>query len=576
MSTTRRRQPRLVDLPREIWQYIALEVVAAVLAEQDSHRSLPFPDSLLPNLEGSTRLGRSDSIGMNPAPLWDEGLSPMDCTCSDGWLSGQTQHCYSDPDYPPHRNSSILALLAICRELREPLIGFQALWAQIALMFPQFLPDSLIWAGNNPNHPLRLETLHGLCSCVLPMIVTRAHRATHIRLAIPLKRSYGTHPSDQIFNLLRDGPNRGRLLHAEFRYDPYYAGISEIAFTRFAPRRLPGLLSFTGVNNPEIGFSDVLTKLELASLTEDMTFPVDFVSSVLRKCHLLEHLVLQMVLDDPSDTIVNTRPIRLMHLKFFLLCDTWEYWDYIKVRLACPAYTSIHPDIVIDDPFWLNNGYRGFARAVTRECFGSRLIPCDVVILDCHRGSPPSGVLEYIRFTFAQTEAAAWAERDPSNLAARLSLTFRFQSIAIQKRYPPNVSSWRNFELNADHERIISDVLLGISEGAVTYTGLEELESTHTFIQKGDGGSRHLDTCGDLANLFPNLQSIVLHGVTNPSYPAVCNLVAELARPAATWGALERVRLPDWAWSDVMWGEYNARIQEQDPDRPGGVIEWST
>ncbi|VDB96545.1 unnamed protein product [Peniophora sp. CBMAI 1063] len=571
--------PLLLTLPKELWQNVAVEVVTSVLDDEDkANRQLPFPASLLPPLKNPRTSGYAGSIGRDtiPCPLarWDPSLPALPCTSRDGRLSRQTQHC--SLQHPPYNRSSILALLAICRVLREHLIGLQPFWAQIALLFPAFLPDSLEWAGHSLKYPFRLETAFGLCSCILPMLLPRVARATHIRVALPCAPFGERYPCDQILDLLKDSPHH-RIQHVEARQD------LPTGTAMHSPQalELPSLRSFAGVNTLRTAYSKSLRRLYLASQGDNVALPVDFFLGVLCECPRLEELVVQTALRDAVDDIDDQSPIiHLPNLRFFLLCDYLERWRLILSGIDIPDSTSIHADIVMDHLSQRVGKFRNFAIMAAQDCLPARM-SCRAVLVEYHevekeRSMKDRAGPQFVSFVFGDTEDAVWAERNPVRCTARNSLTFRFQGEALVKRYPAEEweldgRAWYPPESN----NLFQDLLSGISY-ALNSRHLEHLNfgTTETFIEKAGGRVRHLSSCGQIAETFPNLRSLVIYGVTNDMFHVVSDMIKELVLEKSPWYNLKRVRLPDWEGAETCRHIWNDLIRTNTMRKERKDIEW--
>ncbi|VDC02601.1 unnamed protein product [Peniophora sp. CBMAI 1063] len=574
--------PLLLTLPKELWQNVAIEVVTAVLrTEDEANHHLPFPASLLPPLQNPGTSGYAGSIGRDPIPpllaRWDPSLPALACTSRDGRLSRQTQHC--SLRHPPHIRSSILALLAICRVLRGHLIGLQPFWAKIALLFPPFLPDSLNWAGSGLEHPFRLETSYGLCSCVLPMLLTRVTRATHIRIALPRAPFGEQYPCDQIFDLLRNSSSR-RLRHLELRHDSPHATPSTSPHTPQS-LELPFLQSYIGVNILRIAHGESLRRLNIASECDDVALPVDFFLGALGQCPRLEELSVQTALRDAVEDVDAQSPlISLLYLRYFLLCDYLERWRLIRSRIDIPDDASIHADIVLDHLSQRLGRFKDFAAAAARYCLPAQM-SCRVVLVEYHqvrkeRSGYDHVVPQFVSFVFADTEDAVWAERDPSRWTARDSLTLRFQGEALGRRYP--AEEWENAGRARDPPQtnaLFHELLSGI-EYALQLRDQPHLnfEVTKTFIEKAGGRARHISSCREIAETFPNLRSLVIYGVTGDSFHIVSDLISELAFARSPWYNLKQVRLPDWEWGASLWEAWNARIRRNVTREGKEDIEW--
>ncbi|VDC02164.1 unnamed protein product [Peniophora sp. CBMAI 1063] len=551
--------PLLLTLPKELWQNVAVEVVASVLDDEDeANHQLPFPASLLPPLKNPRTSGYAGSIGQDPIPhplaRWNPSLPLLPCTSRDGRLSRQTQHC--SLRHPPCNRSSILALLAICRVLRGHLIGLQPFWAQIALSFPTFLPDSLDWAGHSLAYPSRLETAHGLCSCVLPMLLPRVTHATHIRVALPCAPFGEQYPCDQILDLLKDSPQRIQRL--DVRQDLPNSTIGTATHTPQA-LELPLLQSYIGVNMLCTAYSKSLRTLYLASQGDKVALPVDFFLGVLRECSRLEELSVQTALRDAIDDIDEQSPIiHLPYLRFFLLCDYLERWRLILSSIDIPDSTSIHADIVMDHLSQHLGEFRDFAIIAAHDCLPAQM-SCKVVLVEYHqvkkeRFMEDRAGPQFVSFVFANTEDAVWAGRDPMRREARNSLTLRFQGEALASRYP--AGEWE-LDGPAWHPPESDDLFHYLLSGIDYDLNSRRLEHlnfgiTETFIEKAGGRVRHISSCRRIAKTFPNLRSLVIYGATNETFYIVPDMIKELAWEKSPWYNLKQVRLPDWEGAETF------------------------
>ncbi|VDC02603.1 unnamed protein product [Peniophora sp. CBMAI 1063] len=575
----------LLLLPKEIRQRILLEVVSAILAKRDARNVLPFPDSLLPPLSEAEGSGFPGSFGKDPIIPYlahvNDRISIKACTSLEGSLSGQTQYCYQDHPRPSdeQQSRSILALLCICRQLREDLIDFQAFWSQIALLYPCFLPDSLNWAGNGSVHPYRLETAHGLCACALPMILPRVHRASHLSLSLPLKPWYGTHPSEQIFERLAV-MGSPRIQHIQLCYDSYEHALEVVGDQSMEIR---SLLTFCGVNNPIVAWGPNLTSLKLASTTEKVELPVGLVLAVVRQCLLLEVLSLQTVLsidetdqlaDEEEEVTSTTPPIALVHLRFFLLCDNVQMWTEVWQNLAVPPFTSLHPDIVIGRLDQLDRDYDDYAEEAISNGFDGHCVSCRVVVVDYHQTDLSPGwdrVPEYIRFAFSPTKYGALKERDPSSIAVRSSLTLRFRGIALDKRYPysegigdmPQPTNWLDKLFN------------GLSKGTRESASLD-LTTTETLVIKAGGRTRNFDDFACISQTFPNIHTLVLHGVMDTESRTAIGVISELSKPTTPWSRLQRVWFPDWDPISEVGEHWNLELRDRSSRISHRDIHWLT
>ncbi|VDC01209.1 unnamed protein product [Peniophora sp. CBMAI 1063] len=576
----------LLRLPKELRQWIALEVVASILADRDARRTHPFPDSLLPPLPDVARSGFPGSSCRDPflprLARWDDHMDAAECTSTQGRLSGQTQYCYRDrPRHSKQQQSkSILALLCVCRDLRADLIGFHAFWSQISLLYPCFLPDSLNWSGNGTVHPYRLENVHGLCACTLSMLLPRVQRASHLRLALPLKPSYGRHPSESIFELLV-ADETPRIRHIELRYDPRKRTDRTLFGVKFASVRISSLLTFTGVNSLKIAHSPNLTSLRLASETYDTALPLNGILDVLRECTFLEELVLQTalfgvgdLLDDDGDLHPVTNPILLEHLRVFLLCDDMFMWLGVRRNLILPRQVSIHADIIITPHQQIHHRYHEFAREAARHCFDGLRIPCKVVVLDYHQVDPHDewgAIPEYCRLTFGSSMQEAMMERDPSSASNRSSLTLRFLGPTLERRYPGN--DWDPYFSTPRPVDWLDTFFEGVRVGALASTSLG-FTSAETLVVKAGGRSRPPHDFTRITHTFPNIRELVLYGATGPRSHAIVDVKHQLAYRITPWSKLDLIWVPDWRWRSDHWEDWNLWIRKRNPQRVGRDVEW--
>ncbi|VDC01210.1 unnamed protein product [Peniophora sp. CBMAI 1063] len=560
----------LAYLSKELWQNIALQVVFDVLNEYDGAHKLPFPDSLLPtsiNLERSKREG-SSATEMGPQ---DPSRSAPSCTSVHGRLSGQTKFCYRE--CPPHRKSTILALLAICRRLRADLIGLQPLWSKIALMFPQFLPDCLNWAGNGLEYPYRLESIGGVCSCVFAMLLPRVRRATHLRIALPLKRSYGRHPSQQVFDVFRSVPTP-QIEHLEMRYDPFYDDTSEIAVDEFDSIGLPSIKKFVGMNNPHIAYGPRLTVLRIAFETRDIAPPAHWIARVLIHSSLLEEVSLQMALGN-GHLPDSMGSIPLPRLRYLLLCDQFEHWHPLRNKMSLPKDVSFHADVVVPSSYHHHAILGSFAERTARDCLpwftSGKFVILDYCEVRREPHSPTFNWPEYLRMTFAETEIDVWTERDPDRLSQRCSLSFRFRGPALATRYPaPELEGLRAPSAGT----ILGDILLGAAKASRATLSLN-FANTEVLVDKAGRRSQHNNVPEAISIAFPNLHTLCIYGVYDRQSHAAQSLVRGLT--SRVWAHLERVRLPDWDDAESVWEVGSRRIEGS--SRRGAVntrgISWT-
>ncbi|KZV61560.1 hypothetical protein PENSPDRAFT_670936 [Peniophora sp. CONT] len=573
----------LLSLPKELWQKIALYyALSCVSASDDEKLEILVPASLQAPLPvGSGNPGPHYDPMLKWQTRWQDGARVASCTpqasCHSplGMLSDQSQYCYERSPNP--HDSPVFSLLSICRKLRNSLLGTHDFWSHVGLMLPYFLPCSLEWIRVRPGIPLRLECWPGLGLCQCEHIADKImyglmRHATNIRLTLPCCHRSGQPMPDLIKDALLDS---SAIQTLELRFD------AAVRFNNVRPHPVVEFLNLTrsrALNSTFLACGPLLRWLNVGSETPDVTIPVDVMARVLARCPLLEEITLQLALESPEvpeihNAIPPLRSIVLHELDFLLICDSLPNYMYLYERMVVPKNASIHTDIVIRREYQTKADLRSEVADIAWNCLGwNGLPPCKAVILDYHEIAPDTDDAwpEYIRFTFAETEAEAWAERDPRQTARRYSFTVRFHTTATMRRFPAVVGSGFSYNARVHSQSVFQAFLKGFDRSV-------DLSAVEVFIEKCGGRARVVNNHKDLMRRLPNLHTLVLYGVRNPIFSSVRNLVEELACWVKRDVSLEYVRLPNWDHTTAVWGVWNQEIRYRNPRMElRADIVWST
>ncbi|VDC01200.1 unnamed protein product [Peniophora sp. CBMAI 1063] len=540
----------LTTIPLELWQNIALEVVADVISTRDIRSgSLALPDSLLAPLEpDSFRYPGTFEDSTEQNDVRPRGFHTDACIyeTTSNPVPSQAHWYGKSKDSSPI--SVVASLLAIDRRRRQALYDLPEFWEGVALLIPAATSHALKCTDRRPGISLDFTSHLLLCPCMLKMLKPRLSKATRIDVAFSGELSGNTNPSWLLGQWLGSLPHSG-LQHLEHRY----ALSNQLDWSSMLYREHRELQIELALNPSTILWGGALRRLSLAAERRDRAIPADELLLLLTRCLSLEVLALQMVLAPFDDTPPVALPVSLPHLRYFLLCGEIAEWQSVWPKIAIPETASVHADLILPRLDIFLDSVDRFVAEATVNCLNGPGFPsCRVVILHYQTkiptDRPPDDESpELVTLTFAATEEEAWAEKNPEHLSRRWTFTVRFPGGVLDTRYPPGPGEdGMNVGRVASHELLVSSICWGIENSAAQIPAVD-LKTTEVLIVKAGGRLRHMVDFYHLTPHFPNLKDLVLYGVFNRDSYALKSTIRELRD--GTWRSVERVCLPDYEGS---------------------------
>ncbi|VDB96049.1 unnamed protein product [Peniophora sp. CBMAI 1063] len=540
----------LTTVPLELWQNIALQVVADVISAREIRfGALALPDSLLAPLEHDafrypgTFEDSTQQIAKRPRGSHTDACVWVN---TSGHTPSQAQWYRKSTD--PSPASAVASLLAIDRRRRYALHDLPEFWQGVALLIPAATSHALKCTDRRPGLSMDLTSHLLLCSCILHTLKPRLSKVTRIDVAFSGEFSGVSDPSRLLGEWLGSLPDSS-LEHLEHRY----ALSDQLDWSSMLYRERRHLQTQVAVNPRTILWGIDLRRLNLAVERRDRAVPADKLVLLLSRCPSLEELALQMVLA-PSDSMPSVAlPVSLPRLRYFLLCGKLEDWRYLRPKLSIPETASIHPDLILPELDLFLGSVERLASEAALSCLSGAGFPsCRFVVLHYQMKTPtdrpPNDESpELVTLTFAATDDAARAEKNPEQTSHRWSFTIRFPGPVLQTRYPPEPGAdLRSVGRILSHELAVSSICEGIKT-LVDQAPAVDLNATEVFIVKAGGRLRHMVDLYHLTRHFPNLKILVLYGVFNRDSYALKNVIRELRD--GTWRNIDRVCLPDYEGS---------------------------
>ncbi|VDC02315.1 unnamed protein product [Peniophora sp. CBMAI 1063] len=537
----------LTTVPIELWQNIALQVVADVISARDIRfSSLALPDSLLEPLEpASFRYPGTfeDSPQQRTKRLY--GPHTEACALKISSSPVPSQALWFSKSKDPSPTSTVASLLAIDRRRRRALYDLPEFWEGIALLIPAATSHALKCTERRPTIPLDFTSHLLLCPCILEMLKPHLSKVTRVDVAISGEFSSIPDPPRLLGQWLGFLPD-SELQHLEYRY----ALGDRLDRSRREHHEHRKVQVQVALNPSFVLYGGALRRLNLAVERWDRAIPGDELVLLLSRCPSLEELALQMVLASSNEVPAVALPVSLPRLRYFLLCGELEEWQYLRPKLSIPEAASIHADLVLPElDLFLNDVDRFAAEGSLSWLSGVGFPSCRVVILHYQTKTPTdrppdNETPELVTLTFAASEEEAWAEKDPERTSHRWTFTIRFPGLVLNTRYPAGPGADpRDSRSILSHELLVSSICQGIDRSATQVPAID-LKTTEVFIVKAGGRLRPMVDLYHLTRHFPNLKVLVLYGVFNRDSYALKNAIRELRD--GTWRSIERVCLPDY------------------------------
>ncbi|VDB91407.1 unnamed protein product [Peniophora sp. CBMAI 1063] len=549
----------LTTLPVELWQNIALQVVADVISARDVRfDSLALPDSLCePLAPTSFRYPGEfeDSAQLRMKRPYGSHIEACASEISSGPVAGQALWYSSSDD--PSPTSTVACLLAIDRLRRHALYDLPEFWEGVALLIPAATSHALKCTDRRPAIPLDFTSHLLLRPCILGMLKSQLSKVTRIDVAISVECSGISNTPRLLGQWLGDLPD-SELQHLAHRY----ALGDRLNRSRIHHYKHHKVQVQVALNPPFALYGVALRRLNLAADRWDHAIPGHELVLLLSHCPSLEELALQMVLASSNETAAVALPVSLPHLRYFLLCGQLEEWQYLWPKLTIPETASVHADLILPRLDIFFHSIDRFIAEATVDCLSGPGFPsCRVVILHYQTKAPTDQPPddespELVTFTFAASEEEAWAEKNPVHLSRQWTFTARLPGSVLETRYPPGPAEDVNVGQIASHERLVSVICGGIAKSSPQVPSVD-LETTEVLIIKAGGRLRPMVDIYHLAPYFPNLKTLVLYGVIDDDSYALKNTVRELR--ACMWKNMEHVRLPDFEGSGWYMGGFEGR-----------------
>ncbi|VDC00241.1 unnamed protein product [Peniophora sp. CBMAI 1063] len=529
MASRQQRMPPLLRLPHEVILRIALCVIAMDLQPIQSQQFVPD--------EGVT------------TSIQHEPTTPA-CCCrgATGSWSHQVTCCFQD--LPPAYLSAI-AFFGSSKTIRETLLAAPAFWANIPVLQPTLLPDSLNWAGTA--YPLEIVA-PALCLCVLDMIIPRLRFAGQLCATFPSVHGDSGQPTSQILSraLLKSGAPKLRRISLKF--NPYPHNTS----TRLTAVHMPSLHIFRIANGLFVGYGKMLSELHIAFETferEAVSWSLQDLIRILKFCPALNVLVLLNAFREASHAERRNWRTAPLHLDLPLLSLLLLRADFMATQdlfgiLMPPAGCSVLVEVQTgsfprEAP---SNGAELCAQSIANEVALSLklLRPCimtsrdrsqsaSVASLEYRSGEPHIDRWpDYVRVTYATSIAGALAANDPQALAARNSFTLRNSWISHHTLSRADRS--RTFGI--PHTQVLQSFLRGSSNSELAYV--------RVVIIRVEG--RYLWPDNAYEALFASavsMEELVVLGVVADGRP-YRNLLTYLNRTGGLKTRLRNVKFPDW------------------------------
>ncbi|VDC02245.1 unnamed protein product [Peniophora sp. CBMAI 1063] len=484
----------------------------------------------------------------------DIKILPMLCTPSGscasdrGARSGQTRGCHR-LDTGPLR--SALDLGAVCRHLREVVLGDALFWSEALLLNPQLVRVALSRAKVAAHPRLSFVAHGGACLCILDIILREMVNVRRLDLALPSTNTESTRsPSALIADRLLLGAPL--LEEIEVRCDYAYVHEDSLQKRRINVKNV----SVSRLINCAFGIeSKNMTRMFFAAEAPPFRWPRGEFYKMLAVCVNLEVLSLQMIFvyerGLPPNTIYPPGDtFELPSLRFFHIADHMVEWDVASRKIIFPATCRVHPDVTapmqdLYTPDMLATTVgRVFPRHPVLAAGETHCVTFALRVRDTTR-TQATHFPEYLSLSRGRTEADAMAFRDPISLASAGTITLRNERLSMRTTITPQPDFG---------EPDVGQLVAGFVRGCVWF-GLSYAEM---FVL--DGAYPHLATISwrDVLPYLPNVQTIVIRGLTTFSAPEIVDLAYELGVPQGQGGdglesdvaryrceRLRRVRLPD-------------------------------